>query len=58
MTIATFRFEPSTRIMLSAVGAPTINFSSNVTTPVAASEEMDRDERRWQLEWERRNIED
>jgi hypothetical protein len=58
MTIATFRFEPATRIMLSAVGAPTINFSSNVTTPTTTSVEMDREERRWQLEWERRNIED
>jgi hypothetical protein len=58
MTIATFRFEPSTRITLAAVGAPAINLSTKAATSAMPREEMDAQERRWQLEWSRRNIED
>jgi hypothetical protein len=58
MTIATFRFEPSTRISLSAAGMPAINLSAKPATSTMLREKMDPEERRWQLEWSRRNIED
>lgn len=58
MTIATFRFEPSIRIALTAAGIPTVKLSTNVAAPTTPRKDGDWEERRWQLEWDRRNIED
>lgn len=55
MTIASFDLRSPTPITALAAGFPFLAGSATAT-PDATREELE--ERRWQLEWERRNVED
>jgi hypothetical protein len=55
MTIASFDLRSPTPITASAAGFPFLAGSATATQD-AMREELE--ERRWQLEWERRNVED
>jgi hypothetical protein len=56
-TMITMIFEPSTPTVKVAARFAAFSLS---TSPAAKPElpESDREERRWQLEWQRRNVED
>jgi hypothetical protein len=54
MTIASFDLRSPTPITASAAGFPFLAYAA--AAPDAAREELE--EHRWQLEWERRNVED
>ena len=54
MTIASFDLRSPTPIAAFAAGFPFL--ADSAATPDATREELE--ERRWQLEWERRNVED
>lgn len=56
MITMTVRLTPSTQMMLAATTLA--SQSSPVRVPTAHQHDSDPDERRWQLEWERRNVED
>ena len=55
MTIAMLDLRSPTPIAASAAGFPFLAYAA-AATPDAAREQLE--ERRWQLEWERRNVED
>jgi len=56
MTIMTF--GPIALTMQNSTPLPAFKLSATVTTKPALPQDIDRDEQRWQLEWERRNVED
>jgi hypothetical protein len=55
MTIASFDLPSPTPITAAAAGFPFLAYAA-AAAPDATREELE--ERRWQLEWERRNVED
>jgi hypothetical protein len=54
-TMITMIFEPSTPNVKVAARFATFSLSTTPKPNLSASE---REERRWQLEWQRRNVED
>jgi len=52
----TMIFEPSTPTIKVAARFAAINLSTATGKPELSA--SDREERRWQLEWQRRNVED
>jgi len=58
MTTLSYHFESPTRIMLSAASVSAVAHSTEAAMQASQREDMEREERRWQLEWDRRNVED
>jgi hypothetical protein len=56
-TMITMIFEPSTPTVKVAARFAVFSLSTAATTKPELSA-SDREERRWQLEWQRRNVED
>jgi hypothetical protein len=57
MTTVSYHFEAPTRIMPTAVASPVAQTAKDAAQ-VSSRKEVDWEERRWQLEWDRRNVED
>ena len=58
MTPVAHNYEAPAHIMLSAASIHAVTHAAKAAIPVAPREDMDLEERRWQLEWDRRNVED
>lgn len=58
MTSVSYHFELPTRIMLAADHVAAVIQRAMTDRPASPPEGMDPQERRWQLEWDRRNVED
>ncbi len=56
MITMTVHLTPSTQMMLATLA--TASLSIPVRVPTTQQGGSDAEERRWQLEWERRNVED
>jgi hypothetical protein len=56
-TMITMIFEPSTSNVKVAARFAAFSLSTGATAKPGLSQ-SDREERRWQLEWQRRNVED
>jgi hypothetical protein len=58
MTTVSHHFEQRMPIMPSAAGVSDLAHSAEAAMHASRCEDMEREERRWQLEWDRRNVED
>lgn len=57
MTTVSYRFESPARVMLFA-GVSALAQGAMTADQASQPEGVDPQERRWQLEWDRRNVED
>jgi hypothetical protein len=57
MTTVSYHFEAPTRIIPTAVVCA-VDQSAKDAVEGSSGKEVDSEERRWQVEWDRRNVED
>jgi hypothetical protein len=58
MTTVSYHFESPTRVMISVAGVSALAHRTLTADQASAPQGVDPQERRWQLEWDRRNVED